>query len=101
MGVLVPACVAFGLSSTVVSVDCARAGQGLGAGLLWVGSLVWLMTATVGSDRGALLGNTVGAALLGTLLGPVLGTAAVLVGVGSVFGLIAAVAVIMGVRVWQ
>lgn len=89
---LAAASVVFGLAGSVTLLDGSRAAQGFGAGLIWSGMLAWLIAAAPDDRRGQVLGAAMGAAIFGTLFGPVLGTAAVAVGPGPAFAVIAACA---------
>lgn len=96
--VLAGASVVFGLAGNLVVLDMARAGQGVGAGLIWSGILVWLLAAVPGDRRGQALGSAMGAATLGTLFGPLVGALALSLGPAPAFGAVACTC--LAVVVW-
>lgn len=88
----------FGLAQDVAVLDAARFLQGVGGACSWAGALAWLMDAAPRDRRGELIGQALGAAILGALLGPALGAAAREVGTEPVFGAVALAA--GGLAVW-
>jgi len=74
----------------------ARFLQGLASGFTWAGAFAWLLAAAPRDRRGELIGTALGAAVFGALFGPVVGAAAALLGRGTVFTALAALAVVLG-----
>ena len=86
LGLMVAASVAFAFADSIVVLDVARFGQGLGGAASWAGALGWLIEAAPRARRGELIGAGLGAAVAGSLFGPVLGAAADAIGQVAVFG---------------
>jgi MFS family permease len=93
-GLLALASVGFGAAGSVPALDLARFVQGVGAGLLWVSLLNWLILVVPAESRGATLGSALGAAIFGTAVGPLLGGLTQAVGTLAIF--IAVAVVVLG-----
>jgi MFS family permease len=76
LALLAVSSVAFGWLHSLVALDTARIVEGLGGACSWAGGMAWLVSATPVSRRGTLIGQAIGAAVVGSLFGPVLGTVA-------------------------
>lgn len=79
------ASVGFGFAHHVVLLDGARFVQGVAGAMSWAGALSWLISAADETERGAVIGTALGAAIAGELLGPALGALAVEIGTEAVF----------------
>jgi MFS family permease len=84
---------AFGLASSVWTLDLARFVQGVSSAFSWTGALAWLVAAAPPVRRGRLIGSAFGAAIAGALFGPAIGAVASYTGTGSAFGVVALLAV--------
>jgi MFS family permease len=98
LGLMVGASVAFAFADSIVVLDVARFGQGVGGAASWAGALGWLIEAAPRERRGELIGAGLGAAVAGSLFGPVLGAAADAIGQEAAFGGFALVG--MGLMAW-
>ena len=98
MGLLAVASVGFALGTSFEALFLARFVQGLGSGVLWTGSLGWVVAAA-GTRRGTAIGSLLGAGVGGALFGPVCGVLAALLGIRPVFLALAAVATLLCVGV--
>jgi MFS family permease len=86
---VVAACtVGFGLADRAWELDAARFAQGIASAFSWTGALAWLVAASPGDRRGALIGQAFAAAVAGALFGPVLGGVASVAGTGWTFGVV-------------
>jgi MFS family permease len=85
---------AFGFGTDIVILDLLRIAQGVACGLIWGGSLAWVIGVTPADRRGATLGSVLGAASLGTMVGPLLGTVAT-TGTAAVFSVIGVVSLVL------
>ncbi len=92
---LAAATVVFGLGEGIELLDAARFTQGIGAGLLWVAMLNWLIQISPSEARGESIGAAIGAAVLGTAVGPLLGGATGLVGELPVFAAVACLVLVL------
>jgi MFS family permease len=84
IGTLAAACVGMALGTTFLALSAARFLQGLGSGILWTGSLGWVVAAA-GSRRGSAIGGLLGAGVAGQLFGPAFGVLAWLISTRLVF----------------
>ena len=80
----------FGLGKHIVVLDSARFVQGIGGAFCWTGALSWVVVATSGDRRGAVVGSVISVALFGVVFGPAVGGAAVVFGPVAVFGAVSA-----------
>jgi MFS family permease len=85
--------VGFAFGSSFAALVIARVVQGTGSAFTWAGAFAWLMSCTPYGRRGEVIGRAMGAAVVGELLGPVIGVAAGAAGRGTVFSLLAGLAV--------
>jgi predicted MFS family arabinose efflux permease len=76
-------------------VFAARIGQGMGSAFAYTGALAWLTAVTPPEKRGAAIGITFSATFSGELFGPLVGAAAAWAGIGLVFSIIAALALVL------
>ncbi len=83
----------FGLAKHIVVLDVFRFSQGIAAGVVWSGLLVWLLNAVPGVRRGRAIGTAMGAAVFGSIFGPVFGTVATATSPSGVFAAVAAMCV--------
>jgi MFS transporter, DHA1 family, solute carrier family 18 (vesicular amine transporter), member 1/2 len=83
----------FGFASTIVSLDAARALQGVAAALTWAAGLTWLLVTGPKERHGILIGTATSASIVGGLLGPLLGALAAGISRPLVFSLVGAAAV--------
>lgn len=87
------ASVGFAFAGDYAQLFAARLLQGGGSAFTWAGAFSWLMALAPPERRGAMIGNAMGAAVFGALFGPVIGAAAVAIGRGTLFSLLAVLAV--------
>jgi predicted MFS family arabinose efflux permease len=78
-------CLLFGVSDSLAGLVVARALQGVGSAVSWVGGLAWIAQVAPRERRGELFGIALGIGLLGTQLGPVMGVLAATVGRAPAF----------------
>ncbi|MDQ3859398.1 MAG: MFS transporter [Actinomycetota bacterium] len=95
LALLSVASVGFGLAPDLPTLAVSRLLQGVASTLSWVGGLAWIVAAAPRDGRGALIGRTIAAAVVGALLGPALGAAATLVGTRIAFGGVALFALLL------
>jgi MFS family permease len=97
VGLLVAAActIAFGLADRPWELDVARFAQGLASAFSWTGALAWLVAASPGDRRGALIGQAFAAAVAGALFGPVLGGVASVAGTGWTFAVVGMVELVL------
>jgi MFS family permease len=86
---------AFAFVDSPVLLDLARLLEGLGGSGAWSGGLAWVAGGTGSRRRGAVMGQVLAAATVGSLLGPAVGAAASAVGREIAFGAVALVAASM------
>jgi MFS family permease len=84
--------IVFGFGGSILLLDSARFVQGIGSACAWTAALSWLVAVAPSDRSGALIGQTIGIAIVGALFGPGLGGIASLVGTGSTFAAVAALA---------
>lgn len=96
---LAAASLAFGLGDSFAVLAAARFVQGVGGAASWAAGLAWLVEVAPRHRRGQMIGTVLGAGVAGALGGPVLGAVAQASSAELVFGLVAAVAVGLGVAV--
>jgi MFS family permease len=89
------ASIAFGFAEHFVLLAGARFIQGIAGAMSWAGALSWLVLRSDDSERGAVIGTALGAAVAGALLGPALGALAVEIGTEVVFSSVLALAVLL------
>ncbi len=65
--------VTFGFAGSFALLDVARFLQGIGSACAWTAAFSWLLAVAPAERRGALVGRTVGIAIVGALFGPVVG----------------------------
>jgi predicted MFS family arabinose efflux permease len=80
-------CLLFGVSDSVTGLVVARALQGVGSAVSWVGGLAWIAQIAPAERRAELFGTALGIGLVGTQLGPVMGVLAAAVGRAPAFSL--------------
>ena len=85
----------FGFGDSIVVLDVARFLQGIGSACAWTASLTWLVAVAPTERRGALIGQTIGIAIVGALFGPALGGIASVVGVGATFAAVAGLTLVV------
>jgi DHA1 family multidrug resistance protein-like MFS transporter len=95
LSLLVMATLAFAWSPSPLLLDAARLTQGIGGAVAWAGALAWLTSTSSPARRAAVIGGSVGVALIGMVIGPPIGAVASQAGRGFVFSLIAAVLALM------
>jgi MFS family permease len=88
--------VAFGWLHPLAALDAARFVEGVGGACSWAGGLAWIVSSAPPTRRGVLIGQAIGAAVVGSLFGPVLGTVASATGRPAAF---TAFALLVGVLV--
>jgi MFS family permease len=93
--------IAFGFANSVWALDVARFLQGVSSAFSWTGSLAWLVAASPPGRRGRLIGSAFGAAIGGSLFGPVLGAVASYTGTAAAFGVVALLALVLGLFAWR
>jgi MFS family permease len=98
LAVMIVTSVGFGFADSVLTLNAARFGQGVGSALAWTGALAWLVSSAPRDRRGELIGIAMGSAVAGALVGPLLGLAATKLGPEPTFTAVAAVDV--GLLVW-
>jgi len=98
LGLMAACTVAFGFAGSVVELDVARLGQGIGDGVAWTGAIAWLVATAPPAGRGRAIGTASGASAAGALAGPLLGGVAAVGSVGPVFTAVGLVAV--GLLCW-
>jgi MFS family permease len=79
------ASVTFGYGDSIVLLDAARFGQGIGSACAWTAALSWLVSSAPAGRRGEVIGAVLGVAIGGALFGPVLGAVASVTGTGPAF----------------
>ncbi len=89
LALLLGSTIAFALLHDVAALDAARFVEGIGGACSWAGGLAWLVAETEDSERGAMIGRAVGAAVAGALFGPALGTLASAIGRPAAFSMLA------------
>jgi MFS family permease len=87
--------ITFGFAGSIVLLDGARLVQGMGSACTWTASLSWLLGVAPADRRGALIGQTMGIAIVGALFGPALGAVASVVGTGGTFTGVAVLALVI------
>jgi MFS family permease len=87
--------ITFGFGGSIVLLDGARLVQGIGSACAWTASLSWLVGLAPAHRRGALIGQTMGIAIVGALFGPAIGAVASLVGTGGTFTGVAVLALVI------
>jgi MFS family permease len=95
LGLMSVTSVVFAFAESIVVLDVARFGQGVGSAFSWAGAMGWLVGAAPADRRGALIGTAMGAAVAGALFGPVLGAAADALGPRPVFSAVAVVGAVL------
>lgn len=98
LAIMIVTSVGFGFADSVLTLNGARFGQGVGSALAWTGGLAWLVSSAPRDRRGELIGIAMGSAVAGALVGPLLGLAATKLGPEPTFTAVAAVDV--GLLVW-
>jgi predicted MFS family arabinose efflux permease len=93
LALMVVCSLVFAFGGTVLVLDVARFGQGVGAAACWTGGLGWVVRAVPLERRGAAIGTAMGMATVGGLFGPVLGGVASAIGIEVVFSAVAALGV--------
>ena len=94
------ASVLFAWAPNVWLLDAARFGQGAASAIGWTGALAWLVGGVPVPRRGAVIGFTMSATVVGALLGPALGGLADVAGLRSTFSAVALVGVALGLWAW-
>ncbi len=89
LALLLCSTVAFAVLQDAAALDIARFVEGVGGACSWTGGLAWIVVEAPDSQRGAMLGRAVGAAIAGALFGPVLGTLASAIGRPAAFSTLA------------
>lgn len=89
----------FGFATGAPELFAARFGQGVGSGIVWTGSLTWLVGNTASGQRGEAIGRALGAAVVGQLLGPACGALGAIWGTQLVFSAIAFVGLVLALRI--
>ncbi len=84
---------AFGLLHTAITLDLARFIEGIGGACSWAGGVTWLMAATPVQQRGAVMGQSMGASIAGGLFGPAVGAIASATGRPAMFCALGVVAI--------
>jgi MFS family permease len=82
---------AFAVVNSPLLLDLARLLEGLGGAGAWSGGLAWVAGGTASRRRGAVMGQVLAAATVGSMLGPAVGAAASAVGREIAFGAVAVV----------
>jgi len=100
LGLMAVCTLGFGFATSVVALDLARLGQGVGDGLAWTGAVAWLVTAAPADRRGRAIGTAAAASSAGSLLGPMLGGVAASVGLRPVFTGIAVATAALAAWTW-
>lgn len=87
--------ITFGFADSIVLLDVARFLQGIGSACAWTAALSWLLAVAPAGRSGALIGQTMGIAIVGALFGPALGGIASVAGTGATFTAVAALALVV------
>jgi predicted MFS family arabinose efflux permease len=92
LAMLIGSTIAFALLHDVAGLDAARLVEGVGGACTWAGGIAWMVGEAAPGRRGALMGRTISAAVVGALCGPVIGALATAVGRLAAFSVIVAAA---------
>jgi predicted MFS family arabinose efflux permease len=88
LGLLAASTIAFAFLRSAVALDAARLLEGIGGACSWSGGMAWIMVETAPGRRGAVMGRTIGAAIVGSLFGPVIGALATAIGRPAAFSVV-------------
>lgn len=101
LALLLCSTVAFAVLQGAAALDIARFVEGVGGAFSWAGGLAWIVVEGPDSQRGAMLGRAVGAAIAGALFGPALGTLASAIGRPAAFSMLAGAVALVIVWTWR